>query len=158
MSILTVGSSPGRGMSLNLPVVIVPLRHMDNGYWIFQPPAAYLGDEQTQCCVVHPRSGSFGPHGHRIDFCESSDPVASPQSEKCFCSKMVKALRSHRNTVTACDCGYTAVGCSSLAPSPDRKKRKCYIVPLNVSLIIRDSLQSFFFFRLYRSGKTIIGV
>jgi hypothetical protein len=43
MSILTVGSSPGRGMRLNLPIVIVPLRRTDTG---FQPPAAYLGDEQ----------------------------------------------------------------------------------------------------------------
>ena len=46
MSILTVGSSPGRGMSLNLPIAIVPLRRTDKGYWIFQSPAAYLGDEQ----------------------------------------------------------------------------------------------------------------
>jgi hypothetical protein len=46
MSNLTVGSSPGRGMRLNLPIVIVPLSRTD--YWIldFQPPAAYLGDEQ----------------------------------------------------------------------------------------------------------------
>ncbi len=44
--ILTVGSSPGRGMRLNLPFATVPLRHTDNGYWIFQSPAAYLGDEQ----------------------------------------------------------------------------------------------------------------
>ena len=22
--------------------------------------------------VVYPRSGSFGPHGHRIDFCQSA--------------------------------------------------------------------------------------
>ena len=43
MSILTVGSSPGRGMRLNLPIAIVPLRRTDTG---FQPPAAYLGDEQ----------------------------------------------------------------------------------------------------------------
>jgi hypothetical protein len=41
--ILIVGSSPGRGMRLNLPIDIVPLRHTDTG---FQPPAAYLGDEQ----------------------------------------------------------------------------------------------------------------
>ena len=46
MSILTVGSSPGRGMRLNLPIAIVPLRRTD--YWKldFQPPATYLGDEQ----------------------------------------------------------------------------------------------------------------
>ncbi len=46
MSILTVGSSPDRGMRLNLQIAIVPLRRTD--YWIldFQPPAAYLGDEQ----------------------------------------------------------------------------------------------------------------
>ncbi len=43
MSILTVGSSPGRGMRLNLPIAIVPLRRTDTG---FQPPATYLGDEQ----------------------------------------------------------------------------------------------------------------
>jgi hypothetical protein len=44
--ILTVGSSPARGMRLNLPIVIVPLRRTD--YWLldFQPPAAYLEDEQ----------------------------------------------------------------------------------------------------------------
>ncbi len=41
MSILTVGSSPVRSMRLNLPIVIVPLRHTDNGYWIFQTPVAY---------------------------------------------------------------------------------------------------------------------
>ena len=46
MSILTVGSSPVRGMSLNLPFVIVSLRYTDNGYWIFQPLTAYSGDEQ----------------------------------------------------------------------------------------------------------------
>jgi hypothetical protein len=33
-------------MRLNLPIAIVPLRRTDKGYWIFQPPAAYLGDEQ----------------------------------------------------------------------------------------------------------------
>jgi hypothetical protein len=43
MSILTAGSSPGRGMRLNLPIAIDPLRRTDTG---FQPPAAYLGDEQ----------------------------------------------------------------------------------------------------------------
>ena len=48
MSILTVGSSPGRswGMRLNLPLAIIPLRRTDNEYWNFQPPAAQLGDEQ----------------------------------------------------------------------------------------------------------------
>jgi hypothetical protein len=57
--------------------------------------------------VVHPRSGSFGPHGHRIDFCESVVlnhfaikafftlrnnnwiQLIVPQSVKCF-NKMVK--------------------------------------------------------------------
>jgi hypothetical protein len=43
MSILTVGSSPDRGMRLNLPIAIVPLRCTDTG---FQSPAAYLEDEQ----------------------------------------------------------------------------------------------------------------
>ena len=34
-------------MRLNVPIaILVPLRRKDNGYWIFQPPAAYLGDEQ----------------------------------------------------------------------------------------------------------------
>ena len=33
-------------MQLNLPIAIVPLRRMGNGYWTFQPPAAYSGDEQ----------------------------------------------------------------------------------------------------------------
>ena len=50
MSILNVGSSPGRGMRLNLPIAIVPLRRTDKGLakgnWIFQSPVAYLGDEQ----------------------------------------------------------------------------------------------------------------
>ncbi len=45
MSILTVGSSPGRGMRLNLPIAIVPLRRTDYSILDFQPPAAYLGDE-----------------------------------------------------------------------------------------------------------------
>jgi hypothetical protein len=31
MSILTVGSSPDRGMRLNLPIAIVPLRRTDTG-------------------------------------------------------------------------------------------------------------------------------
>ncbi len=46
MSILTVGSSPGRGMWLNLPIAKVPLRR--TGFWLldFQPPAGYLGDKQ----------------------------------------------------------------------------------------------------------------
>jgi hypothetical protein len=30
-------------MKLKFPFAIVPLRR---GYWIFQPPVAYLGDEQ----------------------------------------------------------------------------------------------------------------
>jgi hypothetical protein len=46
MSILTVGSNPGRGMRFNLPIAKVPLRRTDRGYWIFQPSAAYSGDEQ----------------------------------------------------------------------------------------------------------------
>ena len=46
MSILTVGSSPDRGMRLNLPIVIVPLSRTDCWILDFQPPAAYLGDEQ----------------------------------------------------------------------------------------------------------------
>ena len=45
-AILTVGSSPDRGMRLNLPFAIVPLRRADHGYWIFQPPDTYLGGEQ----------------------------------------------------------------------------------------------------------------
>jgi hypothetical protein len=39
----------------------------------------------------------------------------------------------------------------------DIKKENVIFVPLNVCLI-RDALQSFFFFRLDRSGKVIIGV
>ncbi len=46
MSILTVGSSPDKGMRLNLPFATVPLRRTDKEYWIFQPPDAYLRDEQ----------------------------------------------------------------------------------------------------------------
>jgi hypothetical protein len=56
MSILTVGSIPDRGMRLNLPIVIVPLRHTDNGYWIFQPPTTYLGDEQMLRILVRGHS------------------------------------------------------------------------------------------------------
>jgi hypothetical protein len=56
MSILTVGSIPDRGMRLNLTIVIVPLRCTDNGYWIFQPPTAYLGDEQMLCILVRGHS------------------------------------------------------------------------------------------------------
>ncbi len=41
-----MGSSPGRGIRLNLPIVIVPLRRTDEGYWFIQPPATYLGDEK----------------------------------------------------------------------------------------------------------------
>jgi hypothetical protein len=34
-------------MRLNLPLANVPfLWRTDNGHWIFQPPDAYLGDEQ----------------------------------------------------------------------------------------------------------------
>ena len=60
MSILTVGSNPGRGMRLNLPIAIVPLRRTDNGYWIssHRPLVRGLAD------VAHPRPGSFGVHGH----------------------------------------------------------------------------------------------
>ncbi len=65
MSILTVGLIAGWGMRFNFPIAIVPLRHTDNGYWIFQPPAAYSG---RRADVAHPRPGSFGPHGRRIDF------------------------------------------------------------------------------------------
>jgi hypothetical protein len=56
MSILTVGSSPDRGMRLNLPITIVPLRHTD--YWIldFQPPDSYFGDEQMLCILGRGRS------------------------------------------------------------------------------------------------------
>ncbi len=39
-----------------------------------------------QADVAHPKPGSFGSHGHRIDF----DPVIVPQSAKCLNSKMVK--------------------------------------------------------------------
>ncbi len=46
MSILTVGSNPGRGMRFNLPIVKVHLRRTDKGYWIFQSPTTYSGDEQ----------------------------------------------------------------------------------------------------------------
>ncbi len=46
MSILTVGSNPDRGMRFNLPITKVPLSRKDKGYWIFQSPAAYSGDEQ----------------------------------------------------------------------------------------------------------------
>ena len=53
MSNLTVGSSPDRGMRLNLPIAIVPLRRTDNWITIHR---LYLGDEQD---VVHPRPGSF---------------------------------------------------------------------------------------------------
>ena len=50
MSILTVGSSPGRGMRLNLPVAIVPLRRTDNGYWILKLVNAALshGEERER--------------------------------------------------------------------------------------------------------------
>jgi hypothetical protein len=77
-----------------------------------------------------PRSGSFGPHGHRIDFCENTvfyhfatkafcalrninwihlaehqlHPVDVPQSAKCFYSKMVKYLRSLRSPFHKPDC------------------------------------------------------
>jgi hypothetical protein len=34
--------------------------------------------------VTHPRSGSFGPHGHRIDFCESA--VFDHFPIKAFCT------------------------------------------------------------------------
>jgi hypothetical protein len=66
MSILTVGSSPVRGMRLNLPIVIVPLRSTDNGYWIFQSPAAYLGDDQM--LRILGRGHSVPTVTDRIDF------------------------------------------------------------------------------------------
>jgi hypothetical protein len=33
-------------MRFNLPIAILALWRTDKGYWFFQPPAAYLGDEQ----------------------------------------------------------------------------------------------------------------
>ncbi len=59
MSIPTVGSSPDRscGMKFNLPLDNVPfLRRTDNGHWIFQPPDAYLGDEQKWLILGRGRS------------------------------------------------------------------------------------------------------
>ena len=56
MSILTVGSSPDRGMRLNLPIAIVPLRRTDTG---FQPSAAYLGDEQMLRILIRGHSVPF---------------------------------------------------------------------------------------------------
>ncbi len=56
MSILTVGLSPDRGMRLNLPIAIVPLRRTDHWILDFQPPAAYVGDEQMLCILVRGRS------------------------------------------------------------------------------------------------------
>ncbi len=58
-----------RGMRLNLPLANVPfLRSTDN--WTLDYPATgrIFGRRPD---VAHPRPESFGPHGHRIDFCES---------------------------------------------------------------------------------------
>jgi len=53
-------------MRLNLPIAMVPLRRMD--YWIldFQPPAAYLRDEQMLRILGrgHSVPTVTGPHGH----------------------------------------------------------------------------------------------
>jgi hypothetical protein len=67
MSILTLGSSPGRGMRLNLPIAIVPLRRTDNWTLDFPATGRIFG---RRADVAHPRPGSFGAHGHQIDFCE----------------------------------------------------------------------------------------
>ncbi len=67
MSILTVGSNPGRGMSQS--IAKVPLRHTDKKILDFPATDRIFG---RRADVAHPRPGSFGPHGHRIDFCEST--------------------------------------------------------------------------------------
>ncbi len=56
------------------------------------PTTGRIFGRQTD--VAHPRPGSFGSHGHRIDFCESTvlnhDPVIVPQSAKNLNRKKVK--------------------------------------------------------------------
>ncbi len=81
MSILIVGSSPGRGMRLNLPIAIVPLRRTDKKDTGFPATGRIFG---RRADVAHPRPGSFGSHGHRIDFCESA--VLNHFAIKAFCT------------------------------------------------------------------------
>ena len=99
MSILTVGSSPGRGMRLNLPIAIVPLRRTDTG---FQPPAAYLGDEQmlrilgrgrsvptvTELIFVRAQCLTILLFKHFALRRTITGPVIVPRSAKCFYGKV----------------------------------------------------------------------
>ncbi len=84
MPILTVGSSPDRGMGLNLPIVIVPLRCTDNGYWSCQPPAAYLEDEQMLLILGQ---------GHSVP----TDTELIFVRAQCFTNCAIKAFYASRN-------------------------------------------------------------
>jgi hypothetical protein len=82
MSILTVGSSPGRGMRLNLSIAIVPLRRTDNWILDFQPPVAYAGDEQM--LLILGRGRSVPTVTELIFFCESA--VLNHFAIQAFCT------------------------------------------------------------------------
>ncbi len=70
MSNLTVGSSPGRGMRLNLPIAIVPLRRTDS--WITSHRPHIWETSEMLRILDRGHSGHSVPHGHRIDFCEDT--------------------------------------------------------------------------------------
>jgi hypothetical protein len=70
MSILTVGSNPDRGRESQTSRL--PKSSLEaHGLLVIGFPATgrIFG---RQADVAHPRSGSFGSHGHRIDFFESA--------------------------------------------------------------------------------------
>ncbi len=69
MSILTVGSNPVQVMRFNLPIAKGPLRSTDKKILDFPATGRIFG---RRADVTHPRPGSFGPHGHRIDFGENA--------------------------------------------------------------------------------------
>jgi hypothetical protein len=90
VSIMTVGSSPGRsrGMRLCPPACQCSLLEaqgqLDTGESSHRP---------------HIWPGSFGPHGHRIDFCES-------QCFNHFSFRREKLLRTHYRRIANADGTY----------------------------------------------------
>ena len=90
-AILTEGSNPDRGMRLNLPIAIVPLRRTDNGYWIFQPTAAYSGDEQM--CILG--RGHASPTVTALISVRAQCFTNCAIKAICFYSTIGKTLRSH---------------------------------------------------------------
>ena len=99
MSILTVGSNPDQPPDCQSSFET----HGQKGYWIFQPPAAYFGDEQmllilgrghsvptvTELIFVRAQCLTILLYKH-FALCGTMIQLIVPQSAKCFYIKMVK--------------------------------------------------------------------